>query len=77
MLDERQAKMKVKEVQKQEKDKRLQKLKSQVTDYCDKETRSERKSLLLVFVSCWEEGFRGGRLEWRIAYKKLTNFWIR
>lgn len=32
MLDERKAKLKVKEVQKQEKEKRLQKLKSQVTD---------------------------------------------
>ena len=63
MLDERQAKMKVKEVQKQEKDKRLQKLKSQVTDCCDKEMQSEGKSLLLVFVSCWEEG--GGVEGWR------------
>lgn len=52
MLDERKAKLKVKEVQKQEKEKRLQKLKSQVTDCLSKKGKQQQqKRFFLYFPS--------------------------
>ena len=52
MLDERKAKLKVKEVQKQEKEKRLQKLKSQVTDCLSKQGKQQQqKRFFLYFPS--------------------------
>ena len=49
MLDERKAKLKVKEVQKQEKEKRLQKLKSQVMDCLRKKGKQHQKRLFWYF----------------------------
>lgn len=55
MLDERQAKMKVKEVQKQEKEKRLQKLKSQV-----EVNVSRDPSRLYKLTAGWEQRKKEG-----------------
>ena len=59
MLDERKAKLKVKEVQKQEKEKRLQKLKSQVMDYLSKKGKQQQQKRFFLYFSLsfyWKEG---------------------
>ena len=58
MLDERKAKLKVKEVQKQEKEKRLQKLKSQVMDCLSKKGKQQQKKRFFLYFSLsfyWKE----------------------
>ena len=59
MLGERKAKLKVKEVQKQEKEKRLQKLKSQVMDCLSKKGKQQQQKRFFLYFSLsfyWKEG---------------------
>ena len=59
MLDERKAKLKVKEVQKKEKEKRLQKLKSQVTDCLSEQGKQQQQKRVFLYFSLsfyWKEG---------------------